>query len=180
MNSRHLRTFLIAAGVVFALPAHTTRAFADQSCAQPGAPGMMPPPGVPGDMGMAPRPPMRGPEAGGLPPHLRGLDLSAAQRDRIAEIQCGLMTAMRARSEEAERAHRALRELAMSDAYDEVQARRLVEAAGAAMTELALARTRADNAMFLILTPEQRTRLKERGDCPRSGDGPPMPPMRGF
>ena len=184
MNPRHLRTFLNAAGMAFALPALTTQAFAARVCGQPDAPGMMPPhpgmPGGPGDMcmGDGPRPPMRGPQAGGLPSHLRGLDLSVAQQDRIQEIQCGLMSKLRPQTEDAERARHALRELTMSDAYDEAKAKCYAEVAGAAMTRLALEQARADQAVFQVLTAEQKARLKERGNCPMPGFGPPMP--RGF
>ncbi len=195
MNPRIPRHFLIAAAMAFALPAASTRACADESCAKPGGPGMMPPPpGVEGGPGMMPPPPGMdagpggtrngsppefGPRAGGLPSHLHGLDLSDAQAARIAGIYRSLFEQMREKGAEAAQARDALRDLALTDAYDEAKAKTLADAAAGAMADIASAHARADHAVFLLLTPEQRTRLKERANRPMPGFRPPPREQRG-
>lgn len=192
MNPRFLRHFLIAAGMAFALPAATTQAFAAESCAKAGGPDMPPPPGMgdgpgmmpppphmdagPGDVRHGPPPPECGP-GDGLPPHLRGLDLSAAQRERIAGIYRTLFENLHDRGAEAAKAHDALRDLAMSEAYDEARAKTLADAAATTMAQLDLEHARADQTVFQLLTPEQRARLKERMNHPRPDMRPPARSM---
>ncbi len=131
------------------------------------------PPPMPGDPGAF--------KEGPLPPHLRGLNLSQAQRDRIFAVLQAQAPAMRARSREAREARAELHEMAMSAEYDEVMANWLAAVQAKALTELALLRARADHEIHQVLTPEQR---KEFGELKRRFEpcgtsercGPPLPP----
>lgn len=188
MNPRYLRSFLLAASMACALPAVTSQAFSAEFRCKPGGPGSMPPPcmgGAPGDMPMGMRdgrdgPPEFGHGMGGLPPHLRGLDLSVTQRDRIAEIYQPLAATMRDKAGAVAVAQNAMRELALSETYDEAKAKALAETAAGNLADIAREHARADQAVFRLLTPEQRARVKERSKCPMPGFGPPMPPRREF
>lgn len=137
-----------------------------------------------------------------MPPYLRGLELTEQQRDKIFEITYAQVPAMRAKGKEARKAREALRELTSSGQYDEAKVRALAETEAQAMTEMTVLRTRTDNAVLQVLTPEQRktaqamkVRFKadraggerggpERGGPDRGGpdrggpdrNGPPPPP----
>ena len=115
-----------------------------------------------------------------MPPFLRGLDLTEAQRDRIFEIMHDQAPRMREKSKEARRAHEALRDLAMSPQFDEGRARALAADDARTGADLALMRLRTDHAIFALLTPEQRKAAQESKSRFEEGHGPdrkgPPPP----
>lgn len=120
-------------------------------------------------------------EEGPMPPFLRGLDLTEAQRDQIFEIMHAQAPLMRQKLKEARRAHEALRDLAMSAQYDEGRARALATEDAKAGADLALMRVRGEHKIFAVLTPEQRNTVQEmkarfeQGNAP-DRKGPPPPP----
>jgi Spy/CpxP family protein refolding chaperone len=170
------RRLMLAGGLVLMLPLTASAACppddepdGDPSGRHHGAGG---PPPIPGNPGAY--------EEGPLP-HLRGLNLSQAQRDRIFAVLQAQAPAMRAKSREAREALAELHEMAMSTEYDEVMANWLAAVQAKALTELALLRARADHDIHQVLTPEQRKALGElkrrfepRGTSERRG--PPLPP----
>jgi Spy/CpxP family protein refolding chaperone len=113
-----------------------------------------------------------------MPPFLRGLDLTEAQRDRIFEITHAQAPLMRQKFKEARTAHEALRDLAISAQYEDGRARVLAAEDAKAGADLALMRVRSEHEIFALLTPEQRKTVQEmkaRFEAePRKA--PPTPP----
>ena len=110
-----------------------------------------------------------------MPPHLRGLNLTEAQQDKVFAIMHGQAPGMRDKAKALRKAEGDLRALTAAPDYSEAKARSLADAAAKAMAEMTLARTKAERQVFEVLTPEQRKQLAERkpGDeLPRHrGDG---------
>lgn len=152
----NIKRFLAAAGVALALPL-TAAAFSGPHGGHHGC----------GDSAAHGAPGMGG---GMMPLHLRGLNLSEPQRDKIFEIMHAQAPAMRDKAK------------AWRNAEDELRA--------PAMAEMTLTRAKAERQLFEVLTREQRKQLAEmkpagepprgRGDGPRGigGDDSTPPPAR--
>ncbi|QLQ24017.1 MAG: Spy/CpxP family protein refolding chaperone [Dechloromonas sp.] len=162
ISQGNIKRFLAAAGIALALPL-TAAAF-------PGPHG--------GHHGCGDFAAHGGPGMGGgmMPLHLRGLNLSEPQRDKIFEIMHTQAPAMRDKAKAWRKAHDELRALAAVPDFSDAKARSLADAAAKAMAEMTLARARAEHQVFAVLTPEQRKQLAEMkpSDEPRRGrgDGP--------
>ena len=119
-------------------------------------------------------------ESGKMPPYLRQLDLSEAQRDRVFEIMHGQAPAMREKVKAARNVEESLRKLVLSAEYTEPKARALSDGAARAMADLSLARAKAERQIYEVLTAEQRSqlaKLKAAGKIPKDGrDGERRPP----
>lgn len=125
-----------------------------------------------------------------MPPHLRGLNLTEAQRDKIFEIMHAQAPAMRDKAKALRKAEDELRALTAAADYSDAKAKSLADAGAKAMSEMTLARAKAERQVFEVLTPEQRKQLAEmkasgepgrgRGDGPRGmgGEGRMAPPAR--
>lgn len=118
-----------------------------------------------------------GMEGGRMPPYLHSLNLSEAQRDQVFEIMHGQMPAMRDKGKAVRNAEESLRKLVLSPEYNEPKARELANDAAKAMSEISLARAKAERLVYDVLTPEQRKLLADRkapGEPPmeKRGDGP--------
>jgi len=173
----NIKRFLVAASVALAVPL-TAVAFqghpgGHHGCgdlAGHGGPGMMS-----GEM---------------MPPHLRGLNLTEAQRDKIFEIMHAQAPAMRDKAKALRKAEDDLRALTAAADYSDAKAKSLADAGAKAMSEMTLVRAKAERQVFEVLTPEQRKQLAEmkasgesgrgRGDGPRGmgGEGRMPPPAR--
>ena len=168
----NIKRFLVAAGIALEIPLG--------AAAYQGEPG-----GHPGCGHFAGR---GGPGMGGemMLPHLRGLNLSEAQRDKIFEIMHAQAPLMREKAKAVRKAEDDLRALAAADDYSDAKARALADAAAKAISEMSLARARAERQVFEALTPEQRKQLADlkasggpgrwRGDGPRGMGGEASPP----
>lgn len=113
-------------------------------------------------------------ESGKMPPYLRQLDLSEAQRDRVFEIMHGQAPAMREKAKAARSAEESLRKLVVSTEYTEPKARELSDGVAKATADLALARAMAERQVYEALTVEQRSqlaKLKAAGREPMDGRG---------
>ena len=109
-----------------------------------------------------------------MPPYLRQLDLSDAQRDRVFEIMHGQVPVMREKVKAARNAEESLRKLVLSTEYTEPKARVLSDGAAKATAELSLARVMAERQIYEALTVEQRSQLaglKAEGKVPKDGRG---------
>jgi Spy/CpxP family protein refolding chaperone len=93
---------------------------------------------------------------------LRGLDLSEQQRDRIFEIMHRQAPALREGAKAIGKMRQELGTLAMSAQYDEAKARSLSEALAGASAGMALERARAANAVWQVLSEEQRQQVQAR------------------
>lgn len=157
-TNTNIKRFLIAASVALAIPL-STAAFGGH--------------GGHADCGM---------EAHGgsghhmMPPHLRGLNLTEAQQDKVFEIMHGQTPVMRDKAKALRKAEGDLRALAAAPDYSEAKARTLADAAAKAIAEMTLLRAKTDRQVFEVLTSEQRKQLAEMkpaGESPRHrGDGP--------
>lgn len=111
-----------------------------------------------------------------MPPHLRGLSLTEAQQDKVFEIMHAQAPVMRDKAKALRKAETDLRALTSAADYSEAKARALADEAAKAMSEMTLARAKADRQVFEVLTPEQRKQMAEAkpGEHKRHGrgDGP--------
>jgi Spy/CpxP family protein refolding chaperone len=146
-HPRNIRRFLAAASIALAIPLG--------AAAFPGGPD-----GHPGCASLAGH---SGPGMGGemMPPHLRSLNLSEAQRDKIFEIMHAQAPLMREKAKAVRKAEDELRALAAADDYSETKARTLADTAAKAISEMTLARTRVERQVIETLTPEQRKQLAD-------------------
>lgn len=122
-------------------------------------PGMMPGPGMKHGMG-----PMM---------HLRALDLSEAQRDKIFSIMHGQAPVMRDKHKAIRKAREELKTLAHGEGFDAAKARAASDALGKAVSEMALLRVQTHAQVHALLTPEQRKKAEEmhRHRGPQGGPG---------
>lgn len=96
------------------------------------------------------------------PGHLRGLNLSEEQRDKVFAIMHAQAPEMRDKAKALRGAQEQLRLLSASADFDEGKARALSDELGRATFEATLVRARAERQIQEILTPEQRQQLAER------------------
>jgi periplasmic protein CpxP/Spy len=94
--------------------------------------------------------------------HLRGLDLTEAQRDQVFKIFHEQAPAMHEQMKQVRAARAELMRLASSDRFDETRARQAADAQAKALSALALLRAQSAHRVREILTPEQRQRLDQR------------------
>ena len=108
------------------------------------------------------------------PPYLASLSLTEDQQDRVFAILHGAAPALREQGKVLQKALDALRGLSLSPQYDESRGRSLAAVVGNAESELVLLHAHADQQIYLLLTPEQRTQLEEhhRSDLARRRAGP--------
>ena len=172
----NIKRFLVAASVALAVPL-TAVAFQGHPGGHHGC----------GDFAM-----QGGPGMGGemMPPHLRGLNLTEAQRDKIFEIMHAQAPVMRDKAKALRKAEEDLRALTAAADYSDAKAKSLADAGAKAMSEMTLARAKAERQVFEVLTPVQRKQLAEmmasgepvrgRGDGPRGmgGEGRMSPAAR--
>jgi protein CpxP len=134
-------------------------------CGRDSRPGPFGPPGMPGPMGFGEDRP---------PPYLTGANLTEEQQDKVFSILHAAAPELREHMKAARKAHEALRDLGQSAAYDNNKAASLAQAEASAQSQLTLLRTRTDHEIFMLLTPEQRTRIADRGEH----DSHAEPPVR--
>ena len=140
---------------------------------QESAPDGPPPramPGPPSGFGHGPG----GPGAQGLPPFLRGIELSEAQQDKVFAATYAQAPLLREQEKIAFKAHAQLRELAGSSAYDDAKASALANTAAQAMAKISLLHARLEQQLLAVLTPEQRKQAQQRRD---SRPGPHRPQL---
>ena len=105
----------------------------------------------------------RGGHEWGLHPRfLKGLKLTEEQQDKVFAILHGAAPALREQAKALRKAHEGLRELPTSAQYDDARAKALSDAAGKALGQLSLLRTRTEHDIYGVLTPEQRAQVTER------------------
>ena len=150
------------------------------------------------DEGRGPGPAMHGggprggpgfaPDAGftfdGVPPYLRGLDLSEAQQDKIFTIVHGQVPYLREQARARDKADRALFDLHAAAKYDDGAAVKLAQAAAQADANITLSHLRTEQKLLAVLTAGQRKTVDERrnarpgedrGDDRDGGRGPGRP-----
>lgn len=109
--------------------------------------------------------------------HLRGLNLSEAQRDKIFEIMHAEAPQMRERGKAIRKAHEELRALGASADYSDARAQALADASAKTMAEMALAHVRLEHKIVEVLTPEQRQQFADMHMHHEQAGGPAKRPM---
>jgi Spy/CpxP family protein refolding chaperone len=117
--------------------------------------------------------------AGGMSPrHLRHLNLTEAQQDKVFEITHGQAPGRRNQGKALHKAEAELRKLTAAPDYSESKAKALADEIGKLTFEMTLARSKAERQIYELLTPEQRTQLAEmkppHAARHHRGDGPPV------
>lgn len=100
---------------------------------------------------------------------LRGLDLTQEQRDKLFELRHAQAPKVRELGKTLRTSRKELRELSMSDSFDEAKAKQLADSASQAGAEMALLRAQLQNETFKVLTPEQREKLAKRAETRKRG-----------
>lgn len=155
-----VKRFLMTAGLAMAVP---MTALAHDGCGAMGGGGMGM--AMSGEMNMH---------------HLRGLNLSEAQRDKIFEIMHAEAPQMRERGKAIRKAHEELHAIGKSADYSDARAQALADTSAKVMAEMALAHVRMEHKIVELLTPEQRQQFADmqmhRGQPAGSGKRPMMQP----
>jgi len=169
-----LRPLLLVAGIALAVPLSVhgqpvpddfEGVFRDPLLGRgPGPAGPMPP----GHGGGAPWPQhgFAGPEEV-MPPLLRGLALTEAQRDKVFAILHAQAPLLRERFKVARGSQEALLALTTSMQYDKAKARSLADAGAQALGEVSFLRADAEHEIYLALTDAQREQLELTQRFPR-------------
>lgn len=101
---------------------------------------------------------------GGLPHHLRGLNLSESQKDQIFKLMHDQAPQMREKAKAAQQAHEELRQLSQSGQFDEARAKGLIDNATRAHGDMMLMHLKNEQQILTLLTPEQRKQMSEAKD----------------
>jgi Spy/CpxP family protein refolding chaperone len=105
-----------------------------------------------------------GPGFDGVPPYLRGIELSEAQQDKVFTIVHGQVPYLREQGKARDKADRALFALHRAAKYDDAAAVKLAQAAAQADANITLSHLRTEQKVLAVLTAEQRKSLDERRD----------------
>ncbi len=118
---------------------------------------------------------------GGLPPHLLAqLNLTDAQKTQISTLEGSARTTSQTYFEALRAADEQLRTIAEGGTFNETQVRQILNQKAQAQIELEFIRLKTDQAIFSLLTAEQRTLLaqlrQQHPEFPPHGGRPGMPP----
>jgi Spy/CpxP family protein refolding chaperone len=102
-----------------------------------------------------------GPEFGGhmLAYFTRKLDLTDAQQAQVKDIMAKEKPAIRPLMLQMAQNHQQMRQLVMSNGFDEAKIRELASQQTQTMTELTVERARVASELYQVLTPDQKTKL---------------------
>ena len=103
-----------------------------------------------------------GRHGGGSMMHLRGLNLTQAQRDQVFKIYHDQAPAAHEQMKQVQAAREQLNQLAGADRFDEPSARQAADAQAKALSNLAVLRAQTMYRVREVLTPEQRQQLDQR------------------
>lgn len=94
-----------------------------------------------------------------MPPFLRGAALSDSQKDQIFKLLHDQAPALRDQGKVAHQAMDELHKLGQADKFDETRAKALAATAARAHGEIALLHAKAEQQIYALLTPEQRSKI---------------------
>jgi|SRR5689334_867906 len=135
ISRKHIAAFLLASSAAFGIAS---------ASAQDGPGGHM------------------GRHGGGSMMHLRGLNLTQAQRDQVFKIYHDQEPAVHEQMKQVQAARQQLMQLASADRFDEASARQAADAQAKALSNLAVLRAQTMYRVREVLTPEQRQQLDQR------------------
>lgn len=110
-----------------------------------------------------------GPMERGVPPFLRGLDLSEAQQDRVFAILHAEVPKQRELEKAERKAGEALRELGRAPELDQARAAASAQALGQAIADQEMLRLQTGAELKAVLTPQQRAQLDQPRSVTRKG-----------
>lgn len=97
----------------------------------------------------------------GMPPYLRGLQLSTAQEDQIFALTYPQIPTMRDQHKQHMQLMDELRTATQADKFDEAKVQQLADKIANLEKEKIVTSARNDAKIFAILTPEQRVKARE-------------------
>lgn len=97
-----------------------------------------------------------------IPPHLRNVDLTEAQRDKIFAITYAQLPVMRDQGKERRKTMDELRALSTAPSFDDAKAQQLATKLADIEKQTVLARVRNEAKINAVLTPEQRQQVQDR------------------
>jgi len=97
----------------------------------------------------------------GIPPYLRGVDLTEAQRDKLFNLMYAQLPTMREQGKLRHKTMQELRALSNAESFDDAKAQQLAAQLATLEKDMVLARARNDAKVFAILTPEQRQQVQD-------------------
>ncbi len=152
-NDGSLRRGLLAVGIAMLMVAGASAQW-QRGPGGPGGPGGQGGPGGPG----------------GIP--FRELNLTVDQHNQIRAIQEKSMEGFQATREQMKEIAEQRRAIVHADAFDAAAARELAAREAALQVEISVARMQTENAIYNVLTPEQKAKLAELEK--NRPQGPPM------
>lgn len=97
----------------------------------------------------------------GIPPYLQGLQLSATQEDQIFALTYPQIPTMRNQHKQRMQLMEELRAASQTDKFDEAKVQQLADKMASLEKEKIMTHARNNAKIFAILTPEQRTKVRE-------------------
>ncbi|HSH73115.1 MAG TPA: Spy/CpxP family protein refolding chaperone [Methylophilaceae bacterium] len=111
----------------------------------------------------------------GIPPYLRGVDLTEAQRDKLFNLMYAQIPTMREQGKLRHKTMQELRAVSNAESFDDAKAQQLAAQLASIEKDMVLARARNDAKVFAILTPEQRKQVEDaRKAREERGHGEPV------
>jgi periplasmic protein CpxP/Spy len=93
--------------------------------------------------------------------HARALNLTDDQRAQMKSVMAKEKPALKPLFSQMAATRQQLRQLEMSDTFDESKVRELASQQAQTMTELTVQRARIHSELYQILTPEQKTKMTQ-------------------
>lgn len=107
----------------------------------------------------------------GLPPYLRGIQLSETQKDEVFNLMHAQVPVMRDQHKQRLQLMQELRATSQADQFDDAKAQQITNQLAGLEKEKTLMRARNDAKIFALLTPEQRQKAREAKMQKRWGHG---------
>ncbi len=114
----------------------------------------------PCDPGRPPMHRMKEGKGGRMPPFLRNIDLTDEQQSEIRKLLKGRNIDLRAMLGEEKKAKAALIDLSFSNDFTDAKSMELIEKSLEGHRKTAFQKSKIDNAIFKLLTPEQQEKVK--------------------
>jgi len=101
---------------------------------------------------------------------LRGVRLTEAQRDQVFSLMHQQAPVMRDKAKALGKTRQELRALALSPQFDEARAKSLSDGLASGIADMAMTRARTANAVWQLLTPEQKSQVEARRSRADAGE----------
>lgn len=102
-----------------------------------------------------------------MPPFVRHLNLSEAQKDQVFELMHSKAPTFRELGKKSKSIHDEMREFALSDTFDAAKAQSLADKAAKNHSEMLTMRAVVDQQIYALLNAEQRSKLAAEIAAPK-------------